>query len=195
VLPTLSISVNKRTGMDGAGAAIDDDGRFRITGLPPDKFRFNLGSAQQRRFTLLGAEREGVPLPEWFEVSAGEQVTGLRLIAAHAMGVVRGQVQVVGGKLPAGAGLGVSARRANFTGHPDSAPHARVDAHGRFMIGGLTTGVHEISLTVYVPSQSGGGGLSPLQASVRQTVSVTSGTESEVTLTLDLNAVKVKEEK
>jgi hypothetical protein len=63
------------------------------------------------------------------------------------------------------------------------------------MIEGLTTGVHEISLTAYVPSQSGGGGLSPLQTSVRQTVSVTSGTESVVTLTLDLNAVKVKEEK
>jgi len=198
VLPALSnlrVSVSRRTGVEGAGSAVGADGRFRITGLPPDKFRLNLGSTQQLRFTLLGAERDGVPLPEWFEVSAGEQVTGLRLIVAHGMGVVRGQVQVVGGKLPAGASLGVSARRADFPGHPDSGPNARVDAHGRFMIEGLTTGVHEISLTVYVPSQSGGGGLSLLQASVKQTVSVTSGTESEVTLTLDLNAVKVKEEK
>jgi hypothetical protein len=194
-LSNLRVGVNRWTSVHAAGSAVGADGRFRITGLPPGKFRLGLGSAQQQRFTLLGAEREGVPLPEWFEVSAGEQVTGLRLIAAHAMGVVRGQVQVVGGKLPAGASLGVSARRADFPGHPDSGPHARVDAHGRFMIEGLTTGVHEISLTAYAPSQSGGGGLSPLLTSVRQTVSVTSGTESEVTLTLDLNAVKVKEEK
>jgi hypothetical protein len=194
-LSNLRVGVNRMHDPEAAGSAVGADGRFRITGLPPDKFRLGLGSARQQRFILLGAEREGVPLPEWFEVSAGEQVTGLRLIAAHAMGVVRGQVQVVGGKLPASASLGVSARRADFPGHPDSAPHARVDAHGRFMIEGLTTGVHEISLTVYVPLQSGGGGLSPLWASVTQTVSVRSGTESEVTLTLDLNAVKVKEEK
>jgi hypothetical protein len=195
-LSRLHVGVSKQTGGMGAGSDVGPDGRFRITGLSPDKFRFNLWSTtQQGRLSLLGAERDGVQLPEWFEVAAGEQVTGLRIIVAFGAGVVRGQVQIVGGTLPEGSRMSVSARRADFTGRPSSAPPASVDARGRFMIEGLATGVHEISLTAYVPSQSGGRTLSPLRSPVRQTVSVTSGAESDVTLTLDLNAPGVKEEK
>jgi hypothetical protein len=192
----LHVGVGKQAGGMGAGSDVGADGRFRITGLSPDKFRFILWSTtQQGRLSLLGAERDGFPLPEWFEVAAGEQVTGLRIIVAFGAGVVRGQVQIVGGTLPEGSRMSVSARRADFTGRPSSAAPASVDTRGRFIIEGLATGAHEISLTAYVPSQSGGGRLSPLQPSVKQTVSVTSGAESEVTLTLDLNAMKVKEEK
>lgn len=190
------VGVGRQAGGMGAGSDVNADGRFRISGLPPDKFRFILWSGtQQGRLSMLGAERDGVPLPEWFEVAAGEQVSGLRIIAAYGAGVVRGQVQVVGGTLPEGTRLSVSARRVDFPSRPSSATPASVDARGRFLIEGLATGVHEISLTAYVPPQSGGRGPSPLQPPVRQTVSVTSGAESEVTLNLDLNAMKVKEEK
>jgi len=199
VLPALSnlrVSVSRRTGVQGAGSAVGADGRFRITGLPPDKFRFNLSSITQRqRFWLLGAERDGVRLPDWIEVAAGEQVTGLHLIVAYGAGVVNGQVQVVGGTLPEGARLSVSARRADLPGRPSSASVVSVDARGRFLLEGLATGVHEISLMVFVPSPTGGTLLSPLRAPVRQTVSVTSEAESQVTLVLDLNAPSVKEEK
>jgi hypothetical protein len=195
-MSALRVLVNRTAGGMGISGAIGADGRFRITGLPPDKFRFNLSwRTQQRRFWLLGAERDGVRLPDWIEVAAGEQVTGLRLIVAFGAGVVRGQVQVVGGTLPEGARLSVSARRADLPDRPSSASSVTVDARGRFLIEGLTTGVHEISLMVFVPSQSGGRMLSPLRPPVRQTVSVTSGAESDVTITLDLNARGVKEEK
>ncbi|MBO0727446.1 MAG: hypothetical protein J2P52_17740, partial [Blastocatellia bacterium] len=122
-------------------------------------------------------------------------VTGLRIIAAYGAGVVRGQVQIVGGALPEGARMSASARRADLPDRPVSASAVTVDARGRFLIEGLTTGVHEISLVVFAPSQSGGRMLSPLRPPIRQTVSVTSGTESEVTLTVDLNSSGVKEEK
>jgi hypothetical protein len=192
----LRVLVNRTAGGMGISGAIGADGRFRISGLPPDKFRFNLSwRTQQRRFWLLGAERDGVRLPDLIEVAAGEQVTGLRLIVAFGTGVVRGQVQIVGGMLPEGARLNVSARRADLPDRPSSASGVTVDARGRFLIEGLTTGAHEISLMVFVPSQSGGRTLSPLRPPVRQTVSVTSGAESDVTLTLDLNAPGVKEEK
>jgi hypothetical protein len=195
-LPLLRVWVGRQAGGMGAGSAVGADGRFRIPGLPPDKFHFNLSSkTQQQRLSLLGVERDGVWLPYWIEVAAGEQVTGLRLIVAYGSGVVRGQVQILGGTLPEGARLSVSARRADLPGQPSSMSSASVDSRGRFLIEGLTTGVHEISLRVFVPSQSGGRMLSPLQSPVRQTVSVTSGTESEVTLTLDLNGSSMKGEK
>jgi len=195
-LSRLRVWVGRMAGGMGAGGDVGADGRFRISGLPPDKFQFNLSwRTQQRRPSLLGIERDGVRLPHWIEVATGEQVTGLRLIVAFGAGVVRGQVQIVGGTLPEGARLSVSARRADLPNRPSSASGVTVDSRGRFLIEELTTGVHEISLMVYVPSQSGGSMLSPLRPPVRQTVSVTSGAESNVTLTLDLNAPSVKEEK
>lgn len=198
-LPDLShlhVSVGKTTGGVGIGVEVGVDGRFRIPGLPPDKFLFHLSSiTQQRRFSLLGIERDGIRLPGWIDVAAGEQVTGLRLIVAYGAGVVRGQVQIVGGALPEGARLNVSASRADLPGRPSSSSVISVDALGRFLIEGLATGVHEITLTAFVPSPSGGPLLSPLGPPVRQTISVTSGAESQVTLVLDLNAASVKEGK
>jgi hypothetical protein len=195
-LSHLRVSVGKLTGGVGIGVEVGVDGRFRIPGLPPDRFLFHLSSiTQQQRFSLLGVERDGIRLPGWIEVAAGEQVTGLRLIVAYGAGVVRGQVQIVGGALPEGARLNVSARRADLPGQPSSASVISVDARGRFLIEGLATGAHEISLMTFVPSPSGGTLLSPLGPPVRQTISVTSGAESQVTLVLDLNASNVKEGK
>jgi hypothetical protein len=195
-LSHLLVSVHRLSGGMGAMAQVSADGRFRIHGLPPDKFRIYLHSRTQRhRFSLLGVERDGVRLPEGIVVAAGEQVTGLRLIVAYGSGVVHGRVQIVGGALPEGARLSVSAQRADLPGQPSSASNVSVDVRGRFLIEGLATGVYEISLTVFVPSQSGGRRLSPLRPPVKQTVSVMSGTESEVTLVLDLNTPSGKEEK
>jgi hypothetical protein len=192
----LRVSVGKLTGGVGVGVEVGVDGRFRIPGLTPDRFLFHIFSTiQSQRFSLLGVERDGVRLPGWIEVADGEQVTGLRLIVAYGAGVVRGQVQIVGGTLPEGARLSVSARRADLPGWPSSGSVVSVDARGRFLIEGLTTGIHEISLTAFAPSPSGRTPLSPLGPPVRQTILVTSGAESQVTLVLDLNASSVKEGK
>lgn len=195
-LSHLRVSVGRLAGGLGTGAQVSADGRFRVPGLPPDKFRLNLHSRTQRqRYSLLGIERDDVRLPDWIEVTAGEQVSGLRLIVAYGEGVVRRQVQVVGGTLPEGARLSVSARRANLPGWPSSASGVTVDARGRFLLEGLATGVYEISLMVFVPSPAGGTHLSPLRPPVRQTISVTSGAESQAMIVLDLNASSVKKEK
>src|SRR5215510_10624880 len=128
-LSRLRVWVGRMAGGMGASGDVGADGRFRITGLPPDKFRFNLSwRTQQRRPSLLGIERDSVRLPHWIEVAAGEQVTGLRLIVAFGAGVVRGQVQIVGGTLPEGARLSVAARRADLPNRPSSASGVTVDA-------------------------------------------------------------------
>jgi hypothetical protein len=187
----------------GAFASVRRDRSFHISGLPPGKYRlalfgrpFNPHSINQRwRLSLLSIERDGVWLSDSIEVAAGEQVTGLRLVGAYGPGVVRGQVEIVGGTLPEGASLSVSARRADLAGRPSSVLNRSIDERGLFLIQGLATGVYEISLMVFVPSPAGETLLSPLRPPVRQTVSVTSGAGSEVTLVLDLKASGVKEEK
>jgi Carboxypeptidase regulatory-like domain len=193
-LSQLGITVFGMGGGLGAMAHAAPDGRFRIPGLPPDKYRFFLTSnIQQRRFLLLGVERNGAWQTDGVDVAAGEQVTGLRLIVAYGTGVVNGQVQVVNGALPAGARLSVFARRADIPNQPASAQPASVDARGRFLLEGLATGVHEIILTVYATSPSGDAAPSRPWAQVKQTITVSSGAESQVTLVLDVS--NAKEEK
>jgi len=172
------------------------DGRFRVPGLPPGKVWITVGSKIQRQtLPLVSFERNGVPQPEGIEVAAGEQVTGLRLIVAYGDGVVRGQVQVVGGSLPEGARLSVSARRTDIPASPDPARAFSVYARGWFLIEKLATGPYEISLSVYAPPPSGAAALLRRWPPVKQIISVTSGAESQVTLVLDVNASSVKEEK
>jgi hypothetical protein len=195
-LSDLRILVNGTAGEMRISGPIGGDGRFRISGLPPDKFRFNISRrSQQRRFWISAVERDGVRLPNLIEVAEGEQVAGLRLSLALGTGVSHGQVQIVGGTLPEGARFSVSARRTDLPDRSNFVSDITVDERGRFLIEGLATGVYEISLMVLAPSQSGGRMMSPLRPPVRQTVSVTSGSESEVTLTVDLSAPNVKEEK
>ncbi len=195
-LSHLHVWVSRLAGGDGAGVLVGADGRFRIPGLPPDKFKFHLNSRTQRqRFALLGVERDGVWQLESTEVADGEQVTGLRVIVAYGAGVVRGQAQVINGTLPEGARWTVFARRAGVPGQPSSAQPVSVDAQGRFLLEGLATGAHEISLSVYVPSPSGS--VAPFRrwALVKQTITVTSGAESQVTLIVDASAHNGKEQK
>src|SRR5262245_4099551 len=195
-LSHLQITVFRMAGGLGIGAEASADGRFRITGLAPEKYRVRVYSKTERqRFSLVGVDRNGALQPDGIEVTTGEHVTGLRLVVAYGTGVVRGQAQVINGSLPEGARMWVSARRADIQTPKDFAEAFSVDARGRFLLEGLATGAYEISLTVDVPAPPGAARPLRRLASVKQTCSVTSGAESQVTLVLDVNAATVKEEK
>jgi hypothetical protein len=195
-LSYLSVLVFRLGGGAGTSAQAAPDGRFRISGLPPDKYRLQPSSSIQRRnFSLLGVEREGVRQSEGIEVAAGEQISGLRVIVSYGEGVVQGQVQVVGGALPEGARLSAYARRVDVPSNSISSQSSSVDARGMFVIVGLATGVYEINLSVSAPTPPGSASPFRPWALVRQTVSVAGGVESQVKMILDISAQNTKGQK
>lgn len=195
-LSHLKVSVNRVSGGGfTVGVQAGADGRFRIPGLPPDKYEFQIHSKSEwQRYWLLGAERDGVLQPEGIEAAAGEQVKGLRVIVAYGAGVVRGQVQVVGGSLPENVRFNVYTRRADVPGKPRSAHPLIVDVRGRFLLEGLTSGEHEITLSPFIPLPDGAQ-RSTRWPQIKQTVSVTSGAETPVTFVFNVNPSSVKERK
>ena len=162
-------------------AKISPDGSFRITGLQAGKARLFLSNYPPvPGFALGRVERDGVAQRE-IEVAAGAQVTGLRVVIEYGTGIVRGVVRVENGPLPENTRMYVSARRRGETGQWNRG--TQVDSRGRFLLEGLATGEYELMVRTSIP------GIPPRRvASVRQNVTATSGVETEVTVTVDLNA-------
>ena len=160
---------------------INPDGSFRIAGLRPGKFKIQ--TEGPRGMELLRVERDGVEQRDGIEVGPGEQVTGVRLvIAGGGNGVIRGEVKIIGGALPEGVRLFVTAVRVNTA---PSGPAFQVDERGRFMIEKLIPGDYEVRTMFSAPPSSGP---RPPMPQLKQTVTVTNGAEAQVTLTLDLSA-------
>jgi hypothetical protein len=105
-------------------------------------------------------------------------VTGVRLVLAYSTGRVRGQVQVVGGTLPEGTRMDVS---AYGEGASISEPSEQVDAHGSFLIEGLAAGAYTLMLHARLPRAP----TAPVLAKQKVTVAV--GAETAVILTVDLS--------
>jgi protocatechuate 3,4-dioxygenase beta subunit len=166
----------------GQGNRINADGSFRISGLSPGKFRIFLGGwPPLKGFSLLRVEREGVEQRAGvIEIPAGGEISGLRLVLEYGSGIVRGHVRVENGTLPEGARMYLAARRPSHS--EMSLPGVEVDARGNFVLEGLPTGQYQLRLRV----QLGPNG--PPIPPVTQSVNVVNGTETEVTLVLDLSA-------
>lgn len=166
----------------GEGGRVNVDGSFRLVGLGPGKVRVMLGGwPPLKGFSLLRVERDGVEQRAGLmQLSAGSQVSGVRVVLEYGTGVLRGQVRVENGQLPEGTRLYVSARRPSQS--EPSLPGAEVDARGRFVMEGLPPGEYQLRMAGRLGQR--GQRIPP----VVQNVNVTNGTETEVTLTLDLNA-------
>lgn len=164
-----------------ASAAIAADGSFQLTGVRPGKARLFIGamsSSALRGVTLLRAERGGVDVTQNLEIQAGESITDLRIVASLGAGTIRGTIRIVGGELPPNVRLFISIRR-------EGAPMgggAMVDARGRFLIGGLTSGTYEVLLNMNSMGPPGGVRTKPQT----QTVTVSDGGETQVDFIVDL---------
>jgi hypothetical protein len=202
-----------RGGMGGRQnfAPVGPDGAFRIGGVAPGRVRLNIngrGFGGGAGVALGRVERNGVAMDGEFNVSSGEQVTGVRVVVVNAAGVIQGRVMISGGTLPPGTRLMVFVRPLNSTGR--NRP-AQVDASGQFRVDGLAPGSYEVRLNAMAGGFGGGGfrgggfrgGRGGARAEggrggadnnpqfripdVRQTVSVANGSPSSVTLNLNLS--------
>jgi hypothetical protein len=163
------------------------DGTFRATGLQPGKAFFYVAMyPMPKGLSLVRLERDGVEQPEGIEVSAGEQVTGVKLVLGYGTGVIRGQVKIEGGASLDGARMFINCRQIP-NGQGRGAPTSSPDTRGRFTLDGLFAGDYEISLYITL---SPAPGRPPFQKSVTQKVSIANGTETPVTFVINPNENK-----
>ncbi|HEV2664510.1 MAG TPA: hypothetical protein VG324_06350 [Blastocatellia bacterium] len=171
---------------------IGGDGGFRLTGAPPGTMRFHLSSAQADAFSIKRIERGGAEIRSAFEIRRGEQITGVRIVAAHADGTIRGQVEVAGGKAPESWEFHILASPIRTTADNESQPAfdsggggARADGKGRFVIERLAPGEYELTLIPTVRVSQNEWSSAPGTSQVKQRVTVSNGAETTVKLTLD----------
>jgi hypothetical protein len=161
--------------------AISPDGSFQLTGLRPGRAFINLKADNEilNGLSILRIERNGEELKQGIEIKSGEDILDLRIIIADGTGVIRGQVKVEGGTLPAGARMAASiSNQLHFANG-----YAQVDEDGRFVISGLAAGTYELTLNTYSPPPRQAVRLLP---TMKQTVNVTDANESSVVFTLNL---------
>lgn len=158
------------------------DGTFRLGGLRPGANRISAsGIGANVLLRLARVERDGVDIRESVELTAGEQVGGLKIVMAYGSGVIRGQVAVVNGTLRSDLQLMVWATPLNAISRM-GAIRAQVDTLGKFVIEGLAPGEYELSLFTVVRAGMPAPSMPP---PVRQKIRVGPG-ETPVTLTVDL---------
>jgi len=103
--------------------------------LPAGSVRLTLAAqdpALQGAFKVLRIERDNVSQQRGITVNSGDQVTGVKIVAAYADGIVQGTVTFQNGTLPAGsrvfASLTPTGQTRGFVGG------SNVDSRGHFLI-------------------------------------------------------------
>lgn len=170
--------------MNATTSPIAADGTFQLDGLRPGKVQINISgftSAESRGITISRIVHERALQNRRIDLAPGQSISGVRVYLTYGSGVVRGQVKVEGGALPADAMMFVSVQRQN---DPNGVSSAQVDSRGRFIAQGIPTGTYEVVLQII----SFGSNNLPrtLPRTQRQTVNVADDSESEVLFTLDL---------
>jgi hypothetical protein len=169
---------NLRVGIANV-TAISADGSFQFTGLRPGMAFINLKADNEtlNGLSILRMERNSEELKQGIEIKPGEDILDLRLTIADGTGVIRGQVRVEGGTLPAGARMTASlSNQLRFANG-----YAQIDENGRFVIAGLAAGTYELALNTFRPPPHQAARLLP---TMRQIVNVTDANESSVVFTV-----------
>ncbi len=119
---------------------INADGSFQIGPLRAGTLALGVRSKERNvtpDFALLAIEHNGVDKSTGFQISDGEDVSGVRLVFGYGTGVIRGTVRVEGGTIPEGTQVTAAFIRP---GSPLTIAHTRVDARGQFVFESSATG-------------------------------------------------------
>jgi protocatechuate 3,4-dioxygenase beta subunit len=195
MLRRMSISVQVTSSVDQAfpgrtSAKIAGDGGFRLTGAPAGMARFELESGRVDGFLIKRVERDGAEIRSAFEIGRGEQLAGFRIVVAQAKGTIHGQVELAGVNLPEGCQLHIWATpvkaAAGSEGFYSGGSNGFVvaDEKGRFVIERLSPGEYELRLTAMGRVSRNEWSGAPGMPEVTQRVTVGSGAETMVKLTL-----------
>ena len=141
-------------------------------------------SALQGAFKLMRTEVNGTQQPRGISVRSGDEITGVRLVAAYADGVIQGLVKIQNGTLSPGSPI--FARLTLAPRGPSNLGAASVDARGRFLIQNVPPGSYTLKVTALASPPSRQRGQRPPSVSAQQQVVVTEGQVSSVTVILDL---------
>jgi hypothetical protein len=157
------------------------DGSFRAAGLPPGKVSFNPGWPRVKGMVLLRTEVDGAELREPLDITAGQQVSGVKLYFGYGTARIKVYVRLEDGPLPEGATVAMLIRRAGEN-LPRMQSMPEIDAvKGRYDFEGLLAGEYELRVegAIRVPDNS----TIPIEQAT-QKVTVASGAETEITLVL-----------
>jgi hypothetical protein len=168
------------------------DGSFGAAGLPRGVANISLAMFPvPKGLSFLRLEHDGVEEKNGIEIGSTEEMS-VKVVLGYGTGGVRGQVQIEGGEIPPESMMLLSLRQLDPRDHqqylplqPFRSPYLMADSRGRFATDGLLPGEYELSLTFQVRSVSGSPQMGP--KFVKQTIRVTNGTETQVTLVVDLN--------
>ena len=158
------------------------DGSFQFGGLAPGKVRIGLTGfpSPPKGLTLERTELDGVEQKEGIEVTAGQKLSGVRLVFAYGTGSVRGEVKVEGDRAPALIQVVIrsaagDARGLNRTTSLDNRYH--------FVVENIPPGSYE--LVVQTERLKDDKSVGPVEL-LKQVVTVTNGAEVRVNLTVKL---------
>lgn len=172
----------------GGGArssVVSADGSFRITGLAAGIANFEVSSldySHQTGLIMARIERNGIAVPRGgFDVKAGEQISGVRIVFTYGTGSVRGTLNFENG--PPAAGTLFWVRLAKPGDNESRVQQTQVDARGRFLIENVSPGTYDLLVNVFNSGTPGGRGRTP---AATQSVTVADGAVTEVVVSIDL---------
>jgi protocatechuate 3,4-dioxygenase beta subunit len=175
--------VKEGSGAFGESARIATDGSFYMKGLLSGIANFSLGAiygGPPKGLSIARVERDGIVQTHGLEIKDQESITGVRIVLKYANGMIRGVVKLANGELPANAQVMVWLRSSQDQAVGSQTMPAVVDARGHFFIEGIPDGTHEIEASVMIPESQ------VRRAVTKQQVSVSAGSVTEVTLTVEL---------
>ncbi len=158
---------------------VETNGSFHIKGIPPGRVRLEIGS-EGDKLHLQRIERGGGEIRDAFNLNAGEQITGVRVVLSQASGALRGRLNLPGG-LPAGWAIDVTVRRVD--GGEQSERALQLDSSNNFLAQHLAAGDYEIIVKI---RNRNAGDDQPSIEPLRRRTNVRDGATTEIVLTVEL---------